>query len=82
MHLISSADIHVQKASFLIAAMARNTSNCRPLFVFFVLPIFSQQVRVGGQNKIHSDHFPIELKPKKTQHRVSFDFNSIGTRSE
>ena len=40
-------------------------------FLFFVLKIFSQQVSVGGlnknKNKIHSDHFPIELKLKETQ---------------
>ena len=47
----------------------------RPLFfLFFVLPIFCQQVRVGGRyknkNKIHSDHFPIELKSKETRFRV------------
>ena len=46
-------------------------------FLFFVLQIFSQQVRVGGRNKnkIHSDHFPIELKLKETQNSVSFNFN-------
>ena len=36
--------------------------------VFFILPIFLQLVRVGGQNKnknkFHSDHFPIEIKLK------------------
>ena len=51
------------------------------IFLFFVLPIFfAQQVRVGGRNKnkIHLDHFPIELKSKETRFRVSFDFNSIG----
>ena len=54
------------------------------VFLFFVLPIFSQQVRVGGRNKnkIHSDHFPIELKSKETQNCVSFDFNSIGKWSK
>ena len=39
------------------------------VFLFFVLQIFfSQQVSVGGRNKnkIHSDHFPIELKSKET----------------
>ena len=47
------------------------------------------------KNKIHSDHFPIELKSKETRNkihldhfpielkfRVSFDFNSIGKWSE
>ena len=37
----------------------------------YFLPIFSQQVRVGGRNKnknkIHSDHFPTELKSKEAQ---------------
>ena len=39
----------------------------RPSFYRF----FSQQVSVGGRNKnknkIHSDHFPIEIKSKETQ---------------
>ena len=30
------------------------------------------------KNKIHSDHFPIELKSKETRNCVSFNFNSIG----
>ena len=51
------------------------------VFLIFVLPIFSQNVRVGGRNKnknkIHSDHFPIELRSKET-----FDFNSIGKWSK
>ena len=37
----------------------------RPLFFYFLFyRFFSQQVSVGGRNKnkIHSDHFPIELK--------------------
>ena len=55
----------------------------RPSFFYFLFyQFFSQQVRVGGQNKnknkIHSDHFPIELKSKETWNCVSFDFNSIG----
>ena len=29
-------------------------------------------------NEFYSDHFPVELKSKETQFRVSFDFNSIG----
>ena len=50
-------------------------------FLFFVLPgFFSQQVRVGGRNKnknkIHSDHFPIELTP------MDLGVNSIGKWSE
>ena len=45
----------------------------RPSFFYFLFYrfFFSQQVRVGGRNKnknkIHSDHFPIELKSKETQ---------------
>ena len=46
-------------------------------FIFCFTDFFLQQVRVGGQNKnknkIHWDHFPIELKT----FRVSFYFNSI-----
>ena len=53
-------------------------------FIFLFYQFFFQQVRVGGQNlnknKIHSDHFPIELKSKETQ--FPFDFNSIGKWSE
>ena len=59
----------------------------RPSFFYFLFyQFFSQQVRVGGRNKnknkIHSDHFPIELKSKETGFRVSFDFNSIGKWSQ
>ena len=60
----------------------------RPPFFFYFLfyRFFSKQVRGGGRNKnkmkIHSDHFPIELKSKETQNRVSFDFYSIGKWSE
>ena len=57
----------------------------RPKFFYFLFyRFFSQQVRVGGRNKnkIHSNHFPIELKSKETRNRVSFDFNSIGKWSE
>ena len=44
----------------------------RPSFFYFLFyRFFSQQVSVGGRNKnknkIHSDHFPIELKSKETQ---------------
>ena len=62
--------------------------NClRPEFFYFLFyRFFSQQIRVGGRNKnknkIHSDHFPIELKLKETRNRVSFNFNSIGKWSE
>ena len=43
----------------------------RPEFFYFLFyRFFLQQVRVGGQNKnknkIHSDHFPTELKSKET----------------
>ena len=40
-------------------------------FIFCFTDFLSQQVCVGGRNKnknkIHSDHFPIELKSKETQ---------------
>ena len=49
------------------------------VFLLFILQIFLQQVRVGGRNKnknkIHSDHFPIELKPKET--RIVIVFPSV-----
>ena len=40
-----------------------------PLVYFLFYRFFSQQVSVGGRNKnkIHLDHFPIELKSKETQ---------------
>ena len=34
--------------------------------------------RTKNNNKIHSDHFPIELKSKETGNCVSFDSNLIG----
>ena len=48
-----------------------------PLVYFLFYQFFSQQVRVGGQNKnkIHSDNFSTELKSKETRNCVSFDFN-------
>ena len=55
-------------------------------FYFLFYQFFSQQARVGGQNKnkneIPSDHFPIELKSKETRNCVSSDFNSIGKWSK
>ena len=40
-------------------------------FYFLFYRFFSQQVSVGGRNKnknkIHLDHFPIELKSNETQ---------------
>ena len=38
-------------------------------FIFCFSDFFSQKVRVVGQNKnkMHLDHFPIELKLKETQ---------------
>ena len=43
-------------------------------FYFLFYRFFSQQVSVGGRNKnknkIHSDHFPIELKSKETHNSV------------
>ena len=49
----------------------------RPSFFYFLFYRFLQQVRevrVGGRNKnknrIHSDHFPIELKSK--EHEIVF----------
>ena len=43
----------------------------KPSFFYFLFyRFFLQQVRVGernkNKNKIHSDHFPIELKSKET----------------
>ena len=45
----------------------------RPSFFYFLFyRFFSQQASVGGRNKnkIHSDHFPIELKSKETQNFI------------
>ena len=62
-----------------------HTDPVTSFFYFLFYRFFSQQVSVGGRNKnkIHSDHFPIELKSKETHFRrkhncVSFNFNSIG----
>ena len=50
-------------------------ADLRPLFFSFSFyQFFSKQVRVGGRNKnknkIHSDHFPIELNRRK--HEIVF----------
>ena len=50
----------------------------RPSFFYFLFyRFFFKQISVGGRNKnknkIHSDHFPIELKSKETR----FVFPSI-----
>ena len=37
------------------------------VFSFFVLQIFFATRQNKNKNKIHSDHFPIELKSKETQ---------------
>ena len=44
-------------------------NKARVFFIFLFYRFFSQQVRVGerNKNKIHSDHFPIELKLKETR---------------
>ena len=44
----------------------------RPKFFYFSFyRFFSKQVRIGGRNKnknkIHSGHFPIEIKSKETR---------------
>ena len=77
------------KSRFIMAQLSHVTYTIllRPKFFYFLFyRFFSQQVRVGGRNKnknkIHSDHFPIELKSKETQFCVSFDFNSIVKWSE
>ena len=44
--------------------------------------VFSTATRFKFKNKIHSDHFQIELKSKETGSCVSFDFDSIGKWSE
>ena len=63
----------------ILLAESNNLARFHFFRPFFFYRFLSQQVRVGGRNKnknkIHSDHFPIELKSKET--RVSFDFYSI-----
>ena len=59
----------------------------RPEFFIFCFTDFFHNVLVSEdeikiKNKIHLDHFPIELKSKETRFRVSFDFNSIGKWSK
>ena len=66
----------------IVYAFSLGYSAIRPEFFYFLFyRFFSQQVRGGGRNKnknkIHSDHFPIELKLKETQNCFSFNFNSI-----
>ena len=74
---ILSASIRVSSLQYCLG---------QSFFYFLFYRFFSQQVRVGGRNKnknkIHSDHFPSELKLKETRNRVSFNFNSIGKWSE
>ena len=64
----------------LSSLMELTTYVFRPSFFYFLFyQFFSQQVRVGGRNKnknkIHLDHFPIELKWMSV---LLFHFNSIG----
>ena len=51
------------------------------VFYFLFYRFFSQQVRVRGRNinknKIHLDHFQIELKPKETQNIAKGIYNVI-----
>ena len=56
-----------------------NLIEVRPSFLYLLFyRFFPQQVRIGGRNKnknkIHSDHFPIELKSKET-----FDWKIVRT---
>ena len=56
---------------FFLMKMSTDEQVFRPEFSYFLFyRFFSQQVSVGGRhknkNKIHSDHFPIELKSKET----------------
>ena len=47
---------------------SRATLSCDSSYYFLFFRFFSQQVRRNkNKNKIHSDHFPIELKSKETQ---------------
>ena len=53
----------------------KSEEEIRPLFFYFLFYRFvSRKVSVGGRNKnknkIHSDHFPIELKSKETQLKI------------
>ena len=75
--LIFRYDLHCEKKSVFQGMQWFSMICLRPLFFdFLIYQFFSEQVRVGGRNKnknnIHSDFFPIELKSKETQNRVSF----------
>ena len=66
---------HLIKSGKLQSDLIKPQSPLRPSFFYFLFyRFFSQQVSVGGRNKnknkIHSDHFPIELKLKETQETV------------
>ena len=55
-------------------------------FIFCFTDFFHNKLgsedEIKNKNKIHLDHFPIELKLKETRFCVSFNFNSIGKWSE
>ena len=87
MHLISSAAVFMKNwqnyHSIITKYPPQSGYRLRPSFFYFLFyPFFSQQVRVGGRNKnynkIHSDHFVIELKSKET--RIVFQHESCFLR--
>ena len=59
-------------------------SSLNQLVYFLFYRFFSQQVSVEGRNKnknkIHSDHFPVELKSKETQLPVLYWHESEGNK--
>ena len=65
-------DVHsVDECKYIQESLRENESLGHRFFIFCFTDFFSQQVSVGrrnkNKNKIHSDHFPIELKSKETQ---------------
>ena len=67
------------ETTFSIQVLMQVQIHVRPeFFIFCFTDFFSQQVRGGGQNKnknkIHSDHFPIELKLKETRESCFLQF--------
>ena len=55
------------------------------MFFFLVFSTAARLIKLPlmkNENKIHLNHFQIELKSKETRFRVAFDFNSKRKRSK
>ena len=73
----ANSDLLVRKRSIMASVKVRQAIiSFWSLFLNFLFyRFFSQQVRVGGRNKnknkIHYDHFPIEIKNRR-KHEIVF----------